>query len=216
MNIPILYINLDSRTDRKEEMEKILNGLNYERVSAVKKDDGYIGCSLSHIKCIEIAKSRNYEKVIILEDDFMFKENHNFNNIEFPKDYDVLLLSNLIKSYVSINDRPDRIIDSKDKSLNSKKEIKEKKPRVGNFVRVFYCEWTSGHILNELIYDDLIQNLHDGMWDRLKNGKSKSNNLDIYWTKLMKNYKFISHKNCIGTQREGYSDIKGKKMSRDN
>ena len=97
MNIPILYINLDYRTDRKEEMEKILNGLNYERVSAVKKDDGYIGCSLSHIKWIEIAKSRNYEKVIILEDDFMFKENHNFNNIEFPKEYDVLLLSNLIK-----------------------------------------------------------------------------------------------------------------------
>ena len=28
MNIPILYINLDYRTDRKEEMEKILNGLN--------------------------------------------------------------------------------------------------------------------------------------------------------------------------------------------
>lgn len=211
----ILYINLDSRTDRKKEMEKILTGLNYERVSAVQHDDGYIGCSLSHIKCIEIARIRKYEKVIILEDDFMFKENHNFQNIEFPKfHYDVLLLSNLIKEYVSINDR--FTPNSKDKSLNSKKETKEKKPIVSNFIRVYNCEWMSGHILNESIYNDLIKNLKDGIIDRLQNGKSRSNNLDIYWMELMKKYKFISHKKCIGTQREGYSDIKNKIMKRSN
>tara|TARA_R110000824_G_scaffold342291_1_gene528742 strand:+ start:43 stop:612 length:570 start_codon:yes stop_codon:yes gene_type:complete len=189
MKIPILYINLDSRNDRKEEMEKILKGFNYERVTAIKNDDGYIGCCLSHIKCLEIAKSRNYQKVIILEDDFMFKENHNFNNMELPEDYDVFLLSNLIKSCVSINDR---------------------------FNRIYHCEWTSGHIVNESIYDDLIQNLYEGMWDRSKNGKSRSNNLDIYWMKLMKNYNFISNKTCVGTQRSGYSDIKGENISRFN
>ena len=49
----ILYINLDKRTDRKEAMENILKDYDYERVSAIEDQDGYIGCAKSHIKCIE-------------------------------------------------------------------------------------------------------------------------------------------------------------------
>ena len=189
MEINILYINLDHRIDRKEEMESMLHGYNYERVSAIEDIDGYIGCAKSHIKCLEIARARKYKRVIILEDDFMFKANHNFNNMALPEDYDVFLLSNLIKKCVSIND---------------------------TFNRIYNCEWTSGHIVNETIYDDLIQNVYEGIQDRLKNGKSRANNLDIYWMKLMKKYNFMSHKDCIGTQRPGYSDIKGENISRSN
>lgn len=184
----ILYINLDSRTDRKKEMEKILQGYNYERISAIQHDDGYIGCSLSHIKCIEIARIRKYEKVIILEDDFMFNKNHNFNNIELPENYDIFLLCNRIKSHLSINDR----------------KIKKDK-----FIKVQECSWTSGHILNKTIYDDLIKNLNDGINDRKKNGKLHSNKLDIYWNKLWKNegYKCLSHNFVFATQKSGFSDI---------
>ncbi len=73
-NIPILYINLKHREDRNKEIINELNKYNLkgERVEAIKHKDGYIGCALSHIKCLDIAIEKNYEQVIILEDDFIF------------------------------------------------------------------------------------------------------------------------------------------------
>ena len=69
-----LYINLEHRVDRKEhvtkELEKI--GVKGERFNAIKTKNGAIGCTLSHIKCLEIAKERNYEEVFICEDDITF------------------------------------------------------------------------------------------------------------------------------------------------
>jgi hypothetical protein len=41
--------------------------------------NGHYGCLLSHIKCIELAKKRNYEGIIIMEDDIILMDN--FKNI---------------------------------------------------------------------------------------------------------------------------------------
>jgi GR25 family glycosyltransferase involved in LPS biosynthesis len=67
----ILVINLPERKDRWEDMEKDLESWDvpFERVDAVKMTPGWKGCSLSHKKCIEIAKQRKYPWVLILEDD---------------------------------------------------------------------------------------------------------------------------------------------------
>ena len=187
-NIPkIFYINLDERKDRREHMEKILEGYDYERVSAIKNEDGFIGCALSHILCIQIAIAHNYDSVIILEDDFMFHKNNNFNNIKLPDDYDIFLLCNRIKKHSKI-----------DKT----------------FSRVQECSWTSGHILDKNIYNDLIKNLEDGIKDRELNGNNMSNHLDIYWNKLWEKYKCISHNYIFATQKEGYSDIINEKINR--
>ena len=72
---PILVINLPQRKDRWEAIEKILkpSGLYYERVDAVKRKPGWKGCSLSHRKCIEIAKERKWPMVLILEDDCLMR-----------------------------------------------------------------------------------------------------------------------------------------------
>ena len=170
-------------------MERVLEGYNYERVSAIKHEDGYIGCAKSHIKCIEIAKMNKYEKVIILEDDFMFVKNNNFKNIKLPKTFDIFLLCNLVKNSKRIDTY---------------------------FNRVEYSEWTSGHILNHTIYNDLIKNLNEGIESRLNEGKNRNNNLDIYWNKLFKDYQCLSHNYIFATQKEGYSDIKNKNIQRKN
>ena len=184
----IFYINLDSRTDRRIEMETMLDGYDYERVSAIEDDDGYIGCAKSHILCIALAKSRGYDKVIILEDDFMFMNGMNFKNIKIPRyNFDILLLCNRIKKHSKI-----------DKT----------------FSRVQECSWTSGHILDKNIYNDLIKNLEDGIKDRELNGNNMSNHLDIYWNKLWEKYKCISHNYIFATQKEGYSDIINEKINR--
>ena len=70
----ILYINLEHRKDRKRSIEKQLSamGLVGERVDAISHLYGFIGCSMSHVRCLEIAIERNYPMVCILEDDVLF------------------------------------------------------------------------------------------------------------------------------------------------
>lgn len=70
---PILVINLDNRTDKWEQIQKDFQDwpVKLERVSAIKDDTGWKGCYLSHLKCVKIAKERNYPWVLYLEDDCM-------------------------------------------------------------------------------------------------------------------------------------------------
>ena len=73
----ILYINLSFRQDRKEHIEKQLKtvGFNsFERFNAVNIKNGALGCSMSHLKCIEYAKKNNWGHVLICEDDTEFLE----------------------------------------------------------------------------------------------------------------------------------------------
>ena len=64
-------INLDHRTDRLEHVTKEFEkmGINAERISGIQPKSPAIGCTMSHIKCLELAKTRNYKQVFISEDD---------------------------------------------------------------------------------------------------------------------------------------------------
>jgi len=73
----VLYINLDARGDRRTKMESELAkvGLQYKatRFSAIRMPNlGAIGCSMSHLKCLQLAKSNGWPHVLILEDDVEF------------------------------------------------------------------------------------------------------------------------------------------------
>jgi GR25 family glycosyltransferase involved in LPS biosynthesis len=55
----VVYINLKHRVDRKCHVEKQLNAVgfkNFVRFDAIKMKFGALGCSLSHLNCLEIAK----------------------------------------------------------------------------------------------------------------------------------------------------------------
>ena len=73
---PILVINLKERTDRWNHISKQLNEwkVPYERVDAIKEKIGWKGCTKSHLKCLRLAKQRNYPWVLVLEDDCLFKK----------------------------------------------------------------------------------------------------------------------------------------------
>ena len=101
----IYYINLEHRKDRKEHIEEIIKKyLDSELSITVRynaiytKYDGNIGCAMSHLDIIKDCISKNYNNVIILEDDFEFiidkNKFHNYLNCFFKnfKDYDILLL----------------------------------------------------------------------------------------------------------------------------
>lgn len=185
-NIPILYINLKHREDRKEHIESHLKDYNIERVEAIENEKGYIGCVLSHIKCLELAKERNYKECIILEDDFAFYNKYNFDNMPVPKEFDIYLFSNLIKECSCIDD---------------------------SFRKVTKAQWTSGYWIKEKLYQPLIDNFTEGK-EKLEKDYIRDNYLDIYWNKLWTEYNAVSYKDKIGKQIESYSDIAKKVMKR--
>lgn len=96
----IIYINLEQRVDRKEQIENELNafGLTYERHNAFCNTQDGIGCAKSHLAVLKKAKTNGYKNVLILEDDFMFivsKEEFNKNIallFETPVDFDVCMI----------------------------------------------------------------------------------------------------------------------------
>ncbi len=92
----VYYINLDSRTDRKEFFEKQAKELDIPaiRFSAITPKEGEfneelagpryygneytkfkIGCTISHQSLIRKAKENNWENILIFEDDCVFLDN---------------------------------------------------------------------------------------------------------------------------------------------
>ena len=72
----IIYINLKKREDKQQFIVNELNtyGLTYERFEAIDYiQQGNVGCSLSHLAVLKLAKERGYKNILILEDDFKFK-----------------------------------------------------------------------------------------------------------------------------------------------
>ena len=189
-SVKVLYINLDSRKDRKEHIEKILPFA--ERFSAVKDErGGYFGCVRSHIQCLKIAKYRRYESVIIIEDDFKYKDSRTFETMDIPEKFDMLLLSNLI------NRRDTEEYDDK-------------------FDRVFKAQWTSGYLIHQNFYDILITCFEESL-EALYENYCKENYLDIYWNRIFKDSLILKHKKIIGSQLEDdFSDIQNKVVKRKN
>jgi hypothetical protein len=92
----VYYINLESRTDRKDLVEKELKqlGWKYERFNAVRLKDGRAGCSMSHLKILEMAKEKNLEYVVVIEDDIQFTKPAQYNSMllefnRFIKQYNI-------------------------------------------------------------------------------------------------------------------------------
>ena len=192
----ILYINLEHRVDRKSHVENQLKqiGLVGERFNAIKLKNGRVGCTMSHIKCLEIAIKRNWDHVFICEDDIlflkpeMFKENLNkfLNNKSI--NWDVLLIAgNNIPPHTKINDY---------------------------CVKISKCRTTTGYIVKRHYFKTLLNNFRKGI---IKLRNNSINHLefaiDTYWNSLQRkdNWYLIIPLSVI--QLDGYSDIEGKNVN---
>lgn len=183
------YINLYSRPDRKQHVENQLKsiGINAERFNAIKMTNGAIGCSMSHLKIIEIAKANNWEHVFIVEDDILFTDPNlfiqQFNKFLYNhKEFDVALIAgNNLPPYTRIDD---------------------------SCVQVTHCQTTTGYIVQRHYYDILIKNFKEGILFLMK---EPTNHflyaIDKYWFNLQTIHKWYLITPLSVTQREDYSDI---------
>lgn len=93
-------INLKSRFDRLDNMKIqlpiLFNDPSFEIFEAYFKKGPMLGCALSHLGVIQIAKERNLPFVLVMEDDCIFHAKDKivrytteaFNNV--PDDFDLL------------------------------------------------------------------------------------------------------------------------------
>jgi GR25 family glycosyltransferase involved in LPS biosynthesis len=189
------YINLLSRQDRRIHIEKQLNllGLNGTRFNALKLQNGAIGCSMSHLKCLENAKKMNLPHILILEDDITFLQPELFIQqlnlfLKNHSTWDVLL-------FAGNNMPPYTKIDS-------------------SCVKVQKCQTTTGYLVKNHYYDKLINNFKEGINNLLKYPNyHRIYAIDKYWFSLQEvdNWYLITPLTVV--QREDYSDIEKKKTN---
>ncbi len=189
------YINLDHRADRKQHMVTQLEQLrmdnNITRFNAIKNANGRIGCSLSHLKCIQMAKDANWECVMIMEDDILFMlprdfvENVNSFFSNKKNKWDVLLLAGNNLPPFETND-----------SVS---------------IRVSHCQTTTGYIVKRHYYDALISNIKEGITRLMKNPEHHYHYaIDKYWLHLQKQDRWMLLVPIIVIQKPDYSDIEKK------
>lgn len=91
--IPVIYINLDDRKDRKHNMESMLKKYgfsNYQRFSGVKAGNR-VGCSMSHSAVLEKIIEENLYPCLVLEDDLEIYKRFR-KEISVPDDADAMYL----------------------------------------------------------------------------------------------------------------------------
>ena len=187
----IIFINLDHRRDRKihilNEIKKIDPTFQKtQRISACYNNNGAIGCSLSHIKALELCLQHpEWKKCLILEDDFTFSSTELFEELLLACPvFDMLLLA--IGSELC--------------------ELTE----VPNIYRILSSQTASGYVVHQKYINTLLDNVREGYNLLCKIGNPVYNAIDQYWKKIMQNGLWYSHKNKIGYQYANYSDIEKK------
>lgn len=187
-----MYINLASRTDRNKQVQSELKKIgvnNPERFNAIKLEDGALGCSMSHLKCLELAKKNNYKYVFICEDDIEFLNPELFliqlknfldSNIKWDT---VLVAGNNMLPYLPVNDI---------------------------CIKILNCQTTTGYIVKSEYYDTLIDNYKTGIQNLLKQPFNNDYKIDKYWFKLQRKDDWYLIIPLTIIQREDYSDIEKK------
>ena len=181
----IFYINLDHRTDRRDEIENELDtkGLEYERFPAVRHETiGGVGCGRSHVGVLKLAKERGYKQILVLEDDFMFTTD-SLDIIKKLDDvtFDVCLLSCNLLDSTECTEHP-------------------------FLLRVNDAQTTSGYIINAHYYDKLIQVFEDAIPKFEETNHHWLYAIDVAWKILQKRDTWYCFNPRIGRQRPSYSD----------
>ena len=204
----VLYINLNARPDRNKQIQAELAKMEVPqemiyRIEAVLNEScGHLGCTDSHLKALAFALEQGWNKVLILEDDFVFnvpKERLFYMLREFYRDtenkWDVFMLTTYWKIFFH-------------------------ETEVHYIKRLRAGTTTAGYIVNGRAY---MQKLYDNFSESrelmtaevkqflLQHPKKKLlttfNSLDQYWRVLQeKDYFYITEPN-LGKQSGSVSSI---------
>jgi hypothetical protein len=198
----VYYINLDHRTDRLLEIEKVLDDLGCptekrERVSAFTHPQfGILGCAKSHIYTLEKFIESGLKTCLILEDDFIHESVERFN--EFISEvFDSKVEFDLIQLSYNHN------------GLQSTETLHK------NLRKVFKAGTTASMLVHKSFAPKLLANYKEGrelLLDYVQKYGHTVHDLmvDVYWQRLQPQSNWYCFSPRLGYQRESYSDIENK------
>ena len=179
----VVYINLEHRTDRKEQIESELHKYfpseKIQRFNAIKHQHGGIGCTQSHIAILEMAIKENWNNVLIVEDDAMwsnFDKGYSLLEQLIQKPYDIITLGITHATYTP--------------------ELK-----------LLSGQTTTAYIVQQHYYETLLQNFKEGLQAFLSTGDYRSYAIDQYWKRLQQKDNWYCVIPSLMVQRPSYSDI---------
>lgn len=204
----IYCINLKSRPDRWENCQKQFShfGLsNIQRFEAIKcnhpklskKANAQVGCTLSHYYILKEAQAKNYSRILVLEDDFLFTKSPEYtknklNNTisELPLDWDLFYFGAFfVKGY-----------DYEPTEKYSQNLIK---------INTGFCT----HAISYSIFgiNKLIKNLPLETEQQILYFSREYESIDWYLVRsFQKNNKCFATNELLAIQSSGFSDIEGK------
>lgn len=186
------YINLNHRTDRREHMEQLKQKYpffkNIERMEAVVNKRGIIGCSLSHIKCLNELLKRNKECYLIMEDDFCILNEDNFNGfmLEFNK-----IKNDKNWDVITLTPRGNTVI----KNYNQ------------GFHKIINNQTATGYIVKHNFIKRLLEVYKQGVEQLMRDEDPNKWVNDQCWKPLQLESNFIYYEKIYGGQLMCYSDL---------
>ena len=186
----VVYINLEHRKDRREQIEKELTifGEKVQRFNAVYEPKrGHLGCSKSHIEVLKLAIQSGWKNYLVVEDDGVF-DLASYSVLEdlVSRPYDVIILGGTALSF--------------DKTY-----------------RCYNSCCTTAYLVSEPYYQTLLSNFEEGAQKLEKEYyKSYGYAIDQYWDTLHRidNW-YVVYPNLV-SQRSDFSDIEGTIINKNN
>lgn len=188
-----VFINLKHRTDRLNHANKEFAKLDIipTRFNAIKTKNGAVGCSMSHLACLRMAKANNWPHVFIAEDDICFTnpqllvQQINLFLTNMQNNWDVLLIAG--------NNAPPY-------------------EKIGDYcVRIGNCRAATGYIVQQHYYDTIINNFKQGLLGLINDPDNKREYAcDMYWMRLQAHDLWYLIIPLTVYQLDGYSDIEEK------
>lgn len=191
----VFYINLESRPDRNnhllQEVQKLCDIGKVHRINAIQNTNGALGCTMSHIKTLEIFLANpEWKTCIVLEDDFTFRSSDREHNNTILKlvfqnfpDWDCCMLA-AGRHGLQVRNTPHT-------------QIK----------KVFSAQTSSGYCVTRKFAPTLLANLKESRDDMITNGRTHNNCLDQHWKKLQPTSNWYVIYPTLGYQYGNYSDI---------
>ena len=184
------YINLEHRTDRKAHVEEQLKnmGINATRFNAIKMENGAIGCSMSHLKLLQLAQQNKLDHILIVEDDITF--------------LDPELFKTQFKKFMELHNNNWDVILFGGNNMPPYENIDE------TCIKVSRCQTTTGYLVNGLYINALLTNIKMGLHNLIQHPENHKNfAIDKFWFVLQKMSRWYLITPPTVVQRQDYSDI---------
>jgi glycosyl transferase family 25 len=210
----VIYINLDSRPDRKEELTAEMSRIGIPsdkifRLSAVKRKWGALGCSLSHIACMNFIIERGWQRTLVLEDDAGFEDKNKERWNAGLKDVNSLIGSGSLTN-----------LDAKWDVVFLGGFVRDTggpiKTEYNSIWRTKNTSCTHAYIVRGEYAKKILLHTEMAVQMMMKNPANvKQYNLDNAWSGLMAEDRWYITIPTLAYQRESFSDIEGQNANAD-